>query len=77
MSPKKSTWLTLEIVCVGAYVWYCYSVARMATSEEDFGGAGFYYGVSRFCYGIARWFGHVGLQSELKYHEILEQNRMI
>jgi hypothetical protein len=33
--------------------------------------------VSKFCFGVARWFGHVGLQSELKYHEILDENRMI
>lgn len=74
--PKKTTWLTLEIVCVVAYVWYCFSVSQMVDSGSD-SSAGFYYGVSRFCYGVARWFGHVGLESELKYNSILEENRMI
>lgn len=76
MMPKKNTWLVLEIVCVGAYVWYCYSVSQAVSGGDDTG-AGFYLGVSKFCFGIARWFGHVGLQSELKYHEILDENRMI
>ena len=75
MKPK-SKWLMLEVVCVLAYVWYCWSVSQMVDSGEPTG-ASFYYGVSKFCFGIARWFGHIGLESELKYHEILEENRMI
>jgi len=75
MTPRKQAFLTLEIVCVGAYVWYCYSISRMVSPGGNTEAA-IYDSVSRVCYRIARLFGTVGIECETRRNELLEQDRM-
>lgn len=77
--PRLSHRTWLSVILVAAYVYYVWAVAHALSNETDdeYASARFYNGVSQFCYSVARWFGHVGLESELKCAEILKQGRMI
>lgn len=75
--PSKSQWLTLEIVAVGAYVWYCWSVSRQVShAESEVSEASMYKSLADVCFRIAYYFGQLGIRAENKCYAIFDEGRM-
>lgn len=74
---RKATWL--NVILVAAYVYYVWAVAHALNDETDADrtSAELYDRVSRVCYRMARWFGSVGMEAEIRRDHLLEDGRMI
>jgi hypothetical protein len=74
--PIKRQLLILEFISVAAYVWYCYSVSRMASEEDAMSEAGFWRRAANGCYSIAQRFGSMGIKAETRYNKLIDAERM-
>lgn len=76
--PTRKQWLWLEIVSVGAYVWYCYSMSRLASSgdEPEMTEAAFWRWAANASYRMAHRLGSFGIKAETRYNQLIDAERM-